>query len=261
MKKTALTGLAALTLLEISVATPAAAQGVSPFAGTYFGAHVGYGTSDTRFRSDPYIFEIVGVDNDIPASGRNDKFNFDGAIGGVHGGLNSVTPGNVLFGIETDWTYLGLDDTVVGGESFTHDADGYVLQHRSELELEWQSTIRGRLGFITGNTLFFATAGIAFLSLDWKETDTATTGGTTVINNYSDSELLIGAAVGGGVEVAIQPNIIIGADYLYENFGSPDDVPFGHGDGSSVVQAGKLSTLDVHKVRARITFKFGAPAQ
>lgn len=262
MKKTAaLAGLAAMTLLDISAATPASAQNAEAFQGGYVGAHAGYATSETTFRSSPYLFDLLPIDTDIPASARNDKFNFDGGIGGVHTGFNVVSPGNVLFGVEADWTYLGLDDTVTGGESFTFASDGYVLQHRSQIDLEWQSTLRGRLGFISGNTLFFATAGIAFLDMDWKSTDTATSGATTVTNSYSDSELLVGGVVGGGLEIALSPNLIVGADYLYENFGNPDNVPFGHGNGSSTVQSGNLSDLEVHKVRARITLKFGAPAQ
>lgn len=264
MKKAAIAGLAALTLLDISAATPAAAQGVTnPFAGFYAGVHAGAATTNSMsFTGAPYTVGTAGgfTNNNVPVSGRNDKFNFDGALVGVQSGFNFVTPGNFMFGIEGDWTNLGIKDRVNGGESIVSSSDGYTFQHRSEVELEWQGTIRGRAGFIAGNTLFFATAGVAFLNADWKETAIAlnATNSQTFTQNYSDSETLTGAVVGAGVEIAIAPNIIVGGDYLYETFNSFGSVPFGH---TNPGQQGRLGDLDIHKVRVRVSFKFGAPAQ
>lgn len=272
MKKTAIAGIAALTLLDISAATPAAAQDANTFAGTYVGAHAGYSTSSsTTFTSNPYT--ITGLPSDpsvvIPVPGRNDKFDFDGALGGVHAGHNIITRGNFLFGIEGDWSYLGQDDSVQFNSGFVDigGGDGATFQHRSELELEWQGTIRGRAGFISGNTLFFATAGVAFLSTDWNETATVTdcfangcgnANDQSFTRTHSDSDTLVGAVIGGGVEFAVRPNVIIGADYLYENFGSIGSVPFGH---TTPGQQGSLGDLDVHKVRVRVSIKLGGGSQ
>ncbi len=273
MKKTttAIAGLAALTLLDVSAATPAAAQGAETFKGAYIGAHAGYASSSsTTFTSDPYIINLPSAPaTDITVPGRSDKFDFDGALGGVHTGYNVVTPKNFLYGIEGDWTYLGHDDSVQfnSGVVATGGGDGAIFQHRSELELEWQGTIRGRAGFVSGNTLFFATAGIAFLRTDWNEKATVTDCGAdgcgnandqTFVRNHSDSDLLVGAVIGGGVEIAVRENIIIGAEYLYENFGSIGSVPFGH---TTPGQRGSLGDLDEHKVRVRVSIKLGNPPQ
>jgi len=256
-KSAAIAGLAAMTLLDISAATPAAAQNITnPFDGFYAGAHLGYGSaSSVRFTGNPYTVDLPS-DTDIPVSGRNDKFNLDGILGGAHTGYNVVTPGNFLFGIEGDWTYLGIKDTVNGSETIDFASDGYTFQHRSELELEWQGTIRGRLGFVSGNTLFFTTAGVAFLNVDWNETAIATddSAGQSFTQNHGDSDTLTGVVLGGGVEVAVTPTVIFGADYLYENFGSIGSVPFGH---TNPGQTGRLGDIDVHKVRARVSIKFG----
>ena len=273
MKKAAIAGLAALTLLDISAATPVAAQNASAFQGGYIGGHAGGATTNSMsFKSNPY--NVTGLAQDptevysIP--GRNDEFDFNSFVGGVHSGFNFVTPGNFLFGIEGDWSILTGDDTVSFDSGFVvpnsgDNSDGASFMHRSQVDLEWQGTIRGRAGFIAGNTLFFATAGIAFLNADWKETATVTEcgnscdpGDPTTTRNYSDSSTLTGAVVGAGVEIAIAPNIIVGGDYLYETFDSFGSVPFGH---TTPGQRGSLGDLDVHKVRVRVSVKFGAPAQ
>lgn len=255
MKKTAIAGLAALTLLDISAATPAAAQDANTFAGAYIGAHAGYSTGDATFKSAPYIFN--GPGDTFPFAARNDSFDLEGFIGGVHTGYNFVTPGNIVYGIEGDWTYLGQDDSVSasGAGVGTTNTDGFTFQRRSEVEFNWQGTIRGRLGFVSGKTLFFATAGVAFLDIDWSENGTFvnTDTGQTVTVSHSADDTLVGAAVGGGFEVAITPTVSFGADYLYENFESFNNVPHGFEPGLT----GKLDDIDIHKIRARISIKFG----
>ena len=155
---------------------------------------------------------------------------------------------------------LGEDDTVsIPSTVLVCGCDGLSFQYRSELEYEWQSTIRGRFGFVAGNTLFFATAGVAFLNVDWSEIASKTTnfGGVTTTFNHSKSETLTGGVVGAGVEIAITPVLIFGADYLYENFESFNSVPHGVEAGLT----GKIDDIDVHKVRVRISVKFGGPPQ
>ena len=272
VKQAAIAGVAVLTLLDISAATPVAAQGVTnPFAGGYAGVHAGGATTNSMsFTGAPYTIpnsDLPAQTTNVAAPGRNDEFDFNGALGGVQSGFNMITPGNFMFGIEGDWTYLGMDDTVRfnSGRVDTTGGDGVIFQHRSEVELQWQGTIRGRAGFVAGNALFFATAGVAFLNVDWKETASITDCAqacdptdVTFTRNYSDSETLIGPVVGVGVEFAIAQNMIVGGDYLYETFDSFGSVPFGY---TSTPQQGRLGDLDIHKVRVRVSVRFGAPTQ
>lgn len=152
---------------------------------------------------------------------------------------------------------LGQDDSVSasGAGVGTTLGDGFTFQRRSEVEFNWQGTIRGRLGFVSGKTLFFATAGVAFLDVDWSETATLVDNdvATTVTVSHSADDTLVGAAVGGGFEVAITPTVSFGADYLYENFESFNNVPHGFEPGLT----GKLDDIDIHKVRVRLSIKFG----
>lgn len=109
--------------------------------------------------------------------------------------------------------------------------------------------------------MFFATAGIAFLDADWKETATAydEDSDLTFVNNYSESETLVGFVIGGGVEMALSQNITFGAEYLYEHFGDFGSVAFGH--NSNPAEVGRIDDFDMHSVRARISYKFGREEQ
>lgn len=272
MKKTAaIAGLAAMTLLDISAATPVAAQNADAFSGGYVGAHFGGIFSDTNFTGPAH--SVTGLPSDTsnvyPVPARNENYDLAGILAGLHTGFNVVTNGNFMYGIEGDWTYLNAEDTVSFNSGRVDIAggggDGVIFQHRSEIELEWQGTIRGRAGFIAGNTLFFATAGIAFLNASWNDVSTVTDCGqvcsatdATFTNVSNDDGTLIGAVIGAGVEVAIAPNVTIGGDYLYENFGEFGSVPFGH---IGEPHRGRIDDFDVHKVRVRVSVKFGGPAQ
>lgn len=241
--------------LVVSVASPAAAQDMpSPFAGSYIGLHAGHAGSDANFTGAPYIANLPN--EDVPVSGRNDGFDLDGGLIGVHGGYNAVSQRNILFGFEGDWSHLDNKDTVTGGETVLVNGEAFVFDHVSKLDLNWQATLRARLGYVAGRTLFFGTIGVALLDVDWDETATAfdDDAGETYVQKHSGSDTLVGLALGGGIEFAVRENVFLGADYLYENFGNSGGLPFGH---STPPQIGKADDLDVHKVRVRLSIKLG----
>lgn len=109
--------------------------------------HGGYAWSDANFTSAPYIANIDA--QNVPLSGRNDNFNMDGGLLGAHLGYAKVNSSNILFGIEADWSNLWGKDSVNGAEVFDDGAGGlYFMSHHSELDLNWQATLRGRLGIV-----------------------------------------------------------------------------------------------------------------
>lgn len=241
--------------LILSGANNATAQDApSPFAGTYIGVHAGHAGADANFTGAPYIANLPL--EDVPVSGRNDAFDLDGALFGVHGGHNIVRRGKILFGIEGDWSRLDNKDTVTGGETVQVNGEDFVFDHVSTLDLNWQATLRARLGYVAGRTLFFGTIGVAFLDMDWSETATAfdDDANETYVQNHRGGDTLTGLALGGGIEFAVRENVFIGADYIYENFGSSGGLPFGH---STPAQIGRIDDLDVHKIRLRLSIKLG----
>ena len=233
-KNKILTGLAALTLFDLAVA-PAVAQTPS-WAGTYVGAHAGYRWADANFAGAAY----AGPGGAVPAS--SNSFNLNSGIVGLQAGYNHLLSPNHLLGIEGDFSWGW------GKDSLTQvlDIDGTAYR---TAKLDWQSTIRGRLGLINGNWLLYGTGGVAFARAAW--TDTSTHVFPTASAALSSSKIMTGWVIGAGTEYMVSKNWIARAEYLYEKFGS-FNVPFGFGP-----QTGTLDIGSVHKLRVGISYKFG----
>lgn len=240
----------------VMLAHPAAAQQTEDrFSGFYIGTHIGHvGTDATSFTSAPYTANFPT--ENVPVPGRNDKLDFESGLLGFHTGFNMVTSGNVLLGVETDWTRLNAENVIPGGNTIEVNGEDFILSHRSQAELDWQASLRARLGYVAGNALFFGTIGAALLRTQWEERAVAvdTDNDITFIQNHSKSDTLTGLAVGGGAEYAFSNRFVLGVDYLYENFGGLGSLPFGH---ATPPQQGSIGDLDIHKVRARLSVMFG----
>jgi outer membrane immunogenic protein len=239
VKRRVLTGLAALTLLDISAATAQAQN----WNGAYVGIHGGYRWADVDFSAPS--FNPGFPDPVVPA--RSESYSPDSWIVGGHVGYNLVTSGNLLFGIEGDLTYGDGSDSK---SASIFSADG-VVTRTSRAEMNWQGTIRGRLGVINGPTVFYATVGVAFADVEWSETATFSSGTFSV----SRSDTLTGLVAGGGVELALNRNWIVRGEYLYEDFGSMRVPLAGPTD-----EHGTLDTT-AHKLRIGVSFLLGARAE
>jgi outer membrane immunogenic protein len=125
-------------------------------------------------------------------------------IGGIHLGYNWQKHGPLVLGIEGDIDFA--DD------------------------IDYLASIRGRVGYAAGPTLFYATGGVAFLGFNGDD---------------SDDDGLTGWVAGGGIEHKLRQNVSIGLEGLYYNFG--DDKDFG-GNGDDI---------DSWTVRARLTYHLG----
>lgn len=168
-------GIAAATVL-----TTAAQAGGSSWDGLYAGVHAEYlwGEPTVGGSSSPFL--------------QNEDF--DGFAGGLTGGYNHVF-GQFLVGIE--------------GDIALSDADGSANINSSEgvtVDLDWLSTLRGRVGFIHEDLLFFATGGLAMGGLE------ADVFGSSPSNL---DKTAMGYAVGGGAEWAVTDRMTVKAEYLY----------------------------------------------
>ena len=128
--------------------------------------------------------------------------------GSPSGGLVGGTVGynyqmaNLVWGLEADLDYAGINNTQTTAGPVT--AKG---------SLDFETTIRGRVGYAYNRLLFFATGGYAGGSVHSTVYDTP--------NNFfnANSNYLNGFAVGGGVEYAIMPNLSGKVEYLYTDLG------------------------------------------
>jgi outer membrane immunogenic protein len=115
----------------------------------------------------------------------------DGLNGGIQAGYNWQRQ-QFVFGAETDLQITGADD-VFAPWKFSNP---------------WFGTLRGRAGLmLNNNTLFYATAGIAYGALKAQNTLTGVT----------EDKIHVGWALGVGAEMAISGNWSAKIEYLYVN--------------------------------------------
>lgn len=257
MKKSVIAGFAALSLLDIAAATPLQAQGANgnaPFTGFFAGLHAGgFDASSVNFSSLPYIVPSPPFSNDTPIPGRSDTFDVDGGLLGLQASYLFQFPSNIVIGIDGDVSALFGDDSASGSGSFPFSGDGITFLYNSKLDFDWQATLRGRLGFAAGNFLFYTTGGVAFLNLTWKDQTIVNEDDTFIVSGvHKEGKTLVGGVIGGGIDYAITPYVLIGVEYRYEDFGDIGTVPHGPNTG---VQTGQLDDLDVQKVLFRVNWR------
>lgn len=227
--------------------------------GWHVGAHGGYRWVDASFSSPAYIGNIGGFLFPFPA--RNENYDLDSLILGLQVSRSWVDQKNRFYGIEADFTWGWGDDS--RGSSGVSDANiptiaTYTFQQRSEVEANWQATLRGRLGLLDGPRLLYLTAGVAWMDVDWKDSISGA-GALGLIGNFafnnSDSHTAFGLVIGGGIEQEFRnPLWKMRLEYLYEHFDDSWTVP--HGAGSPP-QSGRLEIDDAHKIRFAISRKIG----
>src|SRR5262249_32748318 len=110
--------------------------------------------------------------------------------------------GALVFGVEADITSGSID-----GSTLCPAAPAFSCSH----DVNWLASVRGRLGVAAnGNrTLFYTTAGGAWVDTDYSSTAPGTTG-------FSDRQF--GWVVGGGIEHMLTPNLTARVEYLYYAF-------------------------------------------
>jgi outer membrane immunogenic protein len=159
------------------------------------------------------------VFGDVDADG--DEADIEGFLGGALLGYN-IQSDSLVFGIEAD---IGFGD--VDGKDFNNADLSYELQTNGHL--------RGRLGMDMDMFMPFIAAGLAIGRFE-----------ATDQNPVSDRRTMIGFTVGGGVDVAVGENLMIRAEYLYDDYGSKNfDVWTGVDIG-----------FDTHTIRGALIWQF-----
>lgn len=198
--------------------------------GFYLGGNFGSGTA--RDRSS--ITDL--------GTGAVNTFNLaaDGFNGGVQAGYNWQA-GSTVFGIETDIQGASLEDNKT---CVNCGAAGLDINSK----LPWFGTVRGRLGYSVGPSLFYATGGFAY-------------GGVkTAFNGLGFSETRTGWTVGAGIETPFTllglfgPNWTSKTEYLYVDLGRVTN-------GLTIAGTPVAFTTKVqeHIFRTGLNYHFNAP--
>jgi outer membrane immunogenic protein len=220
----------ALTIGVASLATGAAAADLGPFfappdyappplgihtAGRWEGMHIGVngggfyspssGESIGWFPPAPYM-STAGIPNSM-------SMKQSGVLGGAQIGYAKQWGGFVL-GAETDYDMVGSksSQTVVDP---SYAGVGYSFSETQSLRS--LGTIRANVGFAPINDLLiYATGGLAF---GFASLNSGLGFGNGVTYTGADTNMLVGYAVGGGVEYAIDSQWSIGLQGLYYDLG------------------------------------------
>jgi len=216
--------LRALSVLGLLISTPAAASGllsskpVASWTGFYAGLNAGaaWGTAskDSIFNAPvpPYAAaDVTGI-----SSTASQSLNTSGFTGGVQLGYN-LQRGSLVWGVESDFQYLGLNGSNNLTASFP-STPASVYSVATSVSTDWLFTARGRVGWTVHNALLYGTAGFAVGHQKFTQS-IALLAPFVVTNSGSDTR--IGWTVGGGVEYALDPDWSIKAEYLYVDLGKP----------------------------------------
>jgi outer membrane immunogenic protein len=211
------------------------------WAGFYLGGNFGSGTGRDRSTLN------------LPAIGFFQSFNLapDGINGGVQAGYNWQTA-NWVFGLEADIQGSTQQDNKTcvlsctpGGVAAAYDAT-----------LPWFGTVRGRLGYSVGSTLFYATGGLAYGSIKTKIATNSFAGPVTQSFSHTNT----GWTAGAGIETPftllglLGPNWTTKTEYLYVDLGSTSDsFIFG------AVPATTTRSVTEHVFRTGINYHFNSP--
>lgn len=135
-----------------------------------------------------------------------------GVFGGAHAGYDWER-GRFVLGLEGDFSGTSIDGHTVCPQPTLS------CQH----EINWVATVRPRAGvLVLGNRmLLYATGGVAFANIDYKETNVTT--GQLYGTGYSKTHT--GWTCGAGAEYLVAPNISVRVQFLHDEFGEVTTAP------------------------------------
>lgn len=164
------------------------------WTGFYVGADAGYAWG--KDTTTEYLTATNTYTNFDPT------YKIKSPVVGAYAGYNYQI-GSAVLGIETDLETASLNggflDTVVGGAGTT--------------QLDWQGSLRGRLGFAADKVLVYGTGGLAYAGISHTYTNLLTGVAETT------SAPRTGWTAGAGVEVAWTANLLVRAEYRYTDYG------------------------------------------
>jgi outer membrane immunogenic protein len=159
---------------------------------------------------------ITGEDPFAPPLHHKD-FKVNGLALGFHAGYNWQA-GQWVYGIEGDVTITPgwndkLTNTAFANENTTLDGSLFA-----QTQIDWLSSIRGRLGMTFNRTLIYATGGIAWARGSY------TAGSSTPGQDSRHRFTATGGVVGGGAEWKATPNVSFRIEGLYYIFDRKTDI-------------------------------------
>lgn len=189
-----LSGAAQAADLRMPIKAAPIPMAVFSWTGFYLGAEIGY-----AWGKDSTTEYLTGT-NTLTGLGWN--YPISGVTGGLFAGGNYQI-GALVIGAEADIEAAnirgGFYDLPVGGSGDTR--------------INWQGSMRGRLGFAVDRVLVYGTGGLAFANISHSNQN------LVARTSEGVSAVRTGWTVGGGVEMAVTQQFLIRAEYRYTDYG------------------------------------------
>jgi outer membrane immunogenic protein len=203
-------GLAGAADMAVKAPPPAPVPAaVYSWTGFYIGVHAG---AAWGLQNDPNFSQTpnggVGFN---PISFGNNTTHVSG-IGGLQGGYNwQFAPAWVL-GVEGDISWASLKNDF-SPRAFGGAGGNYVLIMNSKLD--WLSSVRGRIGYVAYNALWYVTGGAAWGQIGYSGSVYPPCCSANNINLPGFDHTSSGWVAGGGVEYMATSNVLLRVEYLY----------------------------------------------
>ena len=192
----ALSGAASAADLPVKAPPPVVAA-VTSWTGPYLGAHGGIGWLRASQSVSAGVFSCAAV------AGATCDLDATGAVFGGQLGYNWQQR-EWVFGLEVDGSWTGLKESVSYAPAFPHIKNE---------KIDWLASARARLGWAMGDTLIYATGGVAFANFN---------AGWSVIGGPARLQVdttATGWVAGGGIEKMFTRHWSARAEFLHYGFG------------------------------------------
>ncbi len=204
MKKTVVT----VALASLASFAPAQASETHDWSGIYGGLYVGSTKAEATW---------TGVDDNVSSLSADVDESYSGTAADLGGflGLNFQSD-QLLIGVEGNFGMFDSNETV-----HLDGSEGLDLTSQTESI----GSVRARLGYALGESLFYATGGIAMSNFTqtWDDGGIAPQFEITPV----EVEMKTGWVAGAGMEYAVTEQVSVRAEALYFDFGSKEGTAFG----------------------------------
>jgi outer membrane immunogenic protein len=254
MRRAMILGIGALAAATITLpataadlgrrVAPAPAPVVAPplfsWAGCYLGGHVGgvwpQHDATLAVATFPNV-TVIGVGNGFDNGDDDASF-----IGGGQVGCQWQSA-SWVFGVEADFSGTDINRTFVAGPLVRSP---FLPGDALNFQNDWESSVRGRLGWAWDRWMIYATGGVAWANIE-----------TTFFPidspfAFSDSRTLTGWTIGGGVEYAFWQNVSFGLEYRFSSY---DTERFNHGTLVGIPLTSDHD-FETHQFTARLNWRF-----
>jgi outer membrane immunogenic protein len=196
------------------------------------------------------VTNVTATDS-VPAGFVDSPMDLSGALGGFYYGYNYQFNNQFLVGIDGDFSWTGVDGT----STDIGPLNGHTLTHQEDIE--WITTVTGRLGYTVNNWLLFAKGGWAWARWDGTSDNQGLNDlRETVIGVGQNAEMRDGWTVGAGFEYGVTEHVSLKLEYDFigfetANYTSTDVSPTG-----VVTTSSKSTTSSLNIFKGGVSWRY-----